>query len=87
MAERACFEPTEKRKVDSPISIAALDGRLLARGDFSVTADRGSAVRDVHLFLVQHHAFPTIAPQHNRAASHPSYVRHRLRFLRPSTCA
>jgi hypothetical protein len=41
----------------------------LARGDFSVTADRGSAVRDVHLFLVQHHAFPAIAPQHNRAAS------------------
>lgn len=34
-------------------------------------ADRGSVVRDVHLFLVRHHAFPAIAPQHNRAATPP----------------
>ena len=69
-----CFQvdrAPEKRKVDSPISIVALDGRLLARGDFSVMADRGSVVRDVHLFLVRHHAFPAIAPQHNRAATPP----------------
>jgi hypothetical protein len=65
----------------------ASPGWEFARGDFSVTADRGGrGPATSHLFLVRYRAFPPIAAA-QPSGQPASYVRHRLRFLRPSTCA